>query len=83
MTEQTMYADEAQGKTLKLFVYTGKDAVFTYYEDSGDGYGYENKEYALTEFVYHEAERKVETKERVGSYPGMMELNYEIELIDR
>lgn len=81
MTEQTMYADEAEGKVLKLKVYTGKDAAFCYYEDCGDGYGYEKGEYALTEFVYHEAENRVEQKERVGSYPGIKALNYELQLI--
>ena len=83
MTEQTMYADEAEGKVLKLLVYTGKDASFRYYEDCGDGYGYEGGEYALTEFVYREDIKSVEQKARGGCYPGMKELEYHVELIDR
>ena len=83
MTEQTMYADEMEGKILKLRIYAGKDAAFRYYEDSGDGYGYEKGEYAVTEFVYSEDEKKVSCGEREGSYPGIKELRFETEIVDR
>ncbi|HJD47175.1 MAG TPA: glycoside hydrolase family 31 protein [Candidatus Mediterraneibacter norfolkensis] len=83
MTEQTVYADEMEGKMLKLRIYAGRDAVFRYYEDSGDGYGYERGEYAVTEFVYSEDEKMFSYKEREGSYPGIKELRFETEMIDR
>lgn len=81
--EQIMYADAAEGRTLKLSAYAGKDGSFTYYEDCGDGYGYEDGEYALTEFIYDQGKKKIEQKQRIGSYPGMKELSYEAEIIDR
>lgn len=81
--EQIMYADEAEGKKLELRVYTGKDGRFRYYEDQGDGYGYEKGEYAVTDFIYHDAEKKVEQKERTGNYKGMQELEYEVCLIEK
>ncbi len=33
---------------VRFIVYAGKDGSFELYEDSGDGYGYENGEYSLT-----------------------------------
>ena len=83
VTEQICYADEAEGKALIMKVYAGCDAEFTYYEDSGDGYGYERGECAQTEFIYVEAEKSLYAKERTGSYPGMKELKFETEIIDR
>lgn len=70
------YADEIEGKQLNLYVYTGKNAFFRYYEDSGDGYGYEKGEYALTEFFYDEKTEKLWHEKRKGTYPGMKKLDY-------
>lgn len=83
MIDQIMYADEADGMRLKLNVYTGKDAVFHYYEDSGDGYGYEKGEYAVTRFSYDENTGTLGRAERSGSYPGMKPLQYDVELIKK
>lgn len=83
MIEQIMYADAADGMKLKLNVYTGKDAVFRYYEDSGDGYGYENGEYAVTQFSYDEGTGTLSRAERLGSYPGMKPLHYDVEMIKK
>lgn len=81
LVEQIEYADAAEGQKLKLKVYAGDDGKFRYYEDCGDGYGYEQGEYALTEFTYTDQGRKLECAGRTGSYPGMKELEYEIEII--
>lgn len=43
-------ADDLDNAELELHVYPGADAVFSYYEDAGDGYGYEQGEYRVTEF---------------------------------
>lgn len=53
-------AAEATGR-VTLRVYAGRDASCELYEDAGDGYGYENGEYALTRFVWSEKEQRVET----------------------
>lgn len=37
---------------LCIKVYKGKDGTFDLYNDAGDGYGYENKEYCITGFKY-------------------------------
>ncbi|MBE6936573.1 MAG: DUF5110 domain-containing protein [Ruminococcaceae bacterium] len=43
-------ADQLDEAELELHVYPGADASFSYYEDAGDGYGYEQGEYRVTEF---------------------------------
>lgn len=83
MIDQIMYADAADGMKLKLNVYTGKDAFFRYHEDCGDGYGYENGEYAVTQFRYEEETGTLSREERLGSYPGMKPLQYEVNLIKK
>ncbi|MCL2285201.1 MAG: glycoside hydrolase family 31 protein [Firmicutes bacterium] len=37
-----------------LRIYPGEDAEFMYYEDAGDGYGYENGNYSLTRINWQE-----------------------------
>ncbi len=43
-----------EGQDIRLLVYAGKSASYTFYEDAGDGYGYEKGEYCLTHIVYHD-----------------------------
>lgn len=47
------------GNKLDIYVYTGADGEFTYYNDSGDGYGYESGEYELYKLSYAEQDRKL------------------------
>ena len=42
-----------------LRIYPGKDAEFLYYEDTGDGYGYEKGNYSLTRINWHENTKQV------------------------
>lgn len=42
------------GDALILRIYEGGENSCLYYEDAGDGYGYERGEYALTRFVWEE-----------------------------
>lgn len=44
-TERLEYAGQVTGEPMELRVYPGADGTFVLYEDSGDGYGYENGEY--------------------------------------
>ncbi len=43
-----------EGQDIRLLVYAGKSASYTFYEDAGDGYGYEKGEYCLTHIAYHD-----------------------------
>ncbi len=58
-TEPLQYADEIVNAEITWQVYTGKDAIFDLYEDSGDGYGYEKGEYTLTKIFWDEKEQKL------------------------
>lgn len=83
MAGPVLYTDAVPDQKLTLFVYTGPDAAFRYYEDSGDGYGYEQGEYSVTEFVYRQETGRLEASGRSGSYPGMGELKWDVKYIDR
>ena len=56
---------------LEIRVYTGADARFTLYDDAGDGYGYEQGEYARCTLDWSEADAALRISAREGSYPGM------------
>jgi alpha-D-xyloside xylohydrolase len=58
---------------ITLFVYTGDDAVFNLYEDSGTDYGYEQGAYSLIPISYSDATGDLVVGERKGSFPGMLE----------
>ena len=51
--------DEIKGSDIELLVFPGADVRFKLYEDSGDGYGYENGEYCFTEIVWNDAEKSL------------------------
>lgn len=48
---------------ITLTVFPGKDGETALYEDSGDGYGYENGEYKLTKIIWHDSERRLEVSD--------------------
>lgn len=45
-------ANAMDGQDICLMVYAGKSSSYTFYEDAGDGYGYEKGEYCLTHITY-------------------------------
>ncbi len=67
------YAGEQADTTLDIYVYTGADATFVWYEDAGDGYAYENGECARVALEWNEAEQKLSISERVGVFKGMVQ----------
>lgn len=71
MTEPGTYAAEQDGGLIEFHVYSGKDAEFTLYEDSGNGYGYETGEYSVIKLLWDDEKKALTFKERQGEYPGM------------
>lgn len=65
------HTGEGLDQPLEIRVYPGGDASFLYYEDAGDGYGYESGEYATTSIDWREEGSRLEIGERIGSYPEM------------
>ncbi|MBO5461346.1 MAG: glycoside hydrolase family 31 protein [Ruminococcus sp.] len=78
--EGIQYASQKPENPMKIYVYPGADASFKLYEDEGDNYNFEKGEYAVTEFIWDEKEQKLTANPRQGSYSGMEELVYEIEI---
>ena len=58
--------------TITLYVYGGRDASFTLYEDEGINYNYERGLYANIEFTYSEKEKILVLGKRDGGFAGML-----------
>lgn len=79
--EGLQYASQKPENPMKIFVYPGDDASFKLYEDEGNNYNFEKGAYAITHFTWEEERKKFTLRERSGSYPGMEELKYLVEVI--
>ena len=66
--ESVMAGPDAE---LEIRVYTGADARFVLYDDAGEGYGYEQGQYARCTLGWSEADAVLRISAREGSYPGM------------
>ncbi|AOM79418.1 TIM-barrel domain-containing protein [Pedobacter steynii] len=66
------YTDEKPADTLTLFVYTGKDAIFSLYEDEGGNYNYEKGAFSTISLKYTESTKTLELSDRKGSFQGML-----------
>ena len=67
------YTAERPADTVTLFVYAGKDARFTLYEDEGANYDYEKGAFTRIPFTYNEATAVFTVGRREGSYGQMLE----------
>lgn len=59
-------AQETMDGKIELLVYAGTDAEYDFYEDAGDGYGYEQGEYSLTHMEWKDAQGKLIVGEPVS-----------------
>jgi alpha-D-xyloside xylohydrolase len=66
------WSDEKAPELIDLYVYGGRDAHFTLYEDEGTNYNYEQGQYATIDISYHEATRTLTIGHRKGHFPGML-----------
>ena len=64
-------AHSSHPRTIDILVAPGRDGTFRFYEDAGDGYGYERGEYAYTDIAWKDSIARLEFSERQGSYSGM------------
>lgn len=67
------YAGDRSDDPLYVRIYAGRDGSIDYYEDEGDGYGYERGSYAIARLRWNDAGRTLSIAPREGSYPGMKE----------
>lgn len=80
VAEGLTYADQIPAEPVKLMVYPGTDGEFVLYEDEGNNYNFEKGACAFTTLKWKEKEGKLDIGERQGSYPGMQEAVYEVEI---
>ncbi|WP_316799726.1 TIM-barrel domain-containing protein [Pedobacter frigidisoli] len=66
------YATEKKWDNLEIYVYEGADGRFVLYEDEADNYNYEQGAYCETEFIWNNARKVLNIKERKGKYKGML-----------
>jgi alpha-D-xyloside xylohydrolase len=66
------YTGEKPADTITLYVYRGKDASFSLYEDEGNNYNYEKGAYAVISLKYEETKGTLTIGERQGGFPGML-----------
>lgn len=61
-------AEETFSQPCTFVVYPGADGSFRFYEDEGDGYGYEKGAYALTQISWDDAASKLTFGKTEGSW---------------
>lgn len=69
---ELQYTSEKATDPLTLFVYTGKDAAFSLYEDEGTNYNYEKGAFSTIDFTYNEVAKTLTVGNRKGSFTGML-----------
>ncbi|TPG65941.1 TIM-barrel domain-containing protein [Hymenobacter nivis] len=65
------YTAEKPADPITLYVYTGKNAAFTLYEDEGTNYNYEKGAFANIPLSYDENAKTLTIGARQGTFPGM------------
>ena len=69
---KVQYTGEKAWDNLEVRIYPGADGDFVLYEDAGDGYGYEQGEFAQIRFHWNDVTRTLTINAREGNYPGML-----------
>ncbi|ATP57528.1 alpha-xylosidase [Pedobacter ginsengisoli] len=70
---ELQYTSEKPADPITLFVYTGKNASFSLYEDEGTNYNYEKGAFATIDFNYDENTKTLTVGSRKGSFKGMQD----------
>ena len=73
MRQGLTYAMEDNESPLEIHVYTGRDGDFTFYDDAGDDYKYEQGEYERIRLHWSDKDRKLRISGREGSFRTMKE----------
>jgi alpha-D-xyloside xylohydrolase len=62
------YVSENESAPAEITVFAGGDCAFTYYNDAGDGYGYENGEYLRLSIRWNESTRTLTVGHGEGAW---------------
>ncbi len=68
---EMQYTGEKPVDPITLYVYTGRDAGFTLYEDQDTTYDYENGAFSRIKITYSEDAKTLTIANRQGTFPGM------------
>lgn len=68
---EVQHTDELADAPLEIIIYHGENGCFTLYDDAGDGYGYEQGEFATIPFSWDDQLSQLHIGARTGSYPNM------------
>lgn len=68
------YVDQITDAPIDIHVYSGKDTVFELYDDKGNGYDYENGEFAITKLVWKQKQENLEICDPEGAYNEMIKI---------
>lgn len=66
------WSDEKAAELIDLYVFAGRNATFTLYEDEGINYNYEKGKYATVMFSWNDASKTLTIEPRKGSFNGML-----------
>lgn len=65
-----------------IYVYAGKNGVFTLYEDENTNYNYEKGAFSTIEFTYNDKTKILDIAKRQGEFKGMVkDRNFQIVLV--
>src|SRR6185312_8142874 len=70
MGPEMEYAMERPADTVELRIYPGAEGEFTLYEDSSDGYEYEQGAFAKTMISWKDKTRPLAAADTQGDFPG-------------
>jgi alpha-D-xyloside xylohydrolase len=65
------YTSQKSSEPFTIYVYTGKDASFSLYEDENINYNYEKGRFSTIEIQYNEASKTLTIADKKGSFDGM------------
>lgn len=69
-TEPVEHSGLLRGKPLDVTVFPGQDAIFSFYEDSGDSYDFEKGEAVRVNLAWNDKKRELTISDSRSSYPG-------------
>lgn len=78
------WSDEKPAELINLYVYAGRNAKFTLYEDEGTNYNYERGKYATIPITWDDSSRTLTIGKRKGNFSGMLKSRrFRVVLIDK
>jgi len=69
---EIQYTTEKPADPITLYVYTGRDATFSLYEDQGTTYDYEKGAFSTIKITYSQSNKTLTIANRQGRFPGML-----------